>query len=53
MIDGNSGDAKDPILTLTMVSCLHSAHQHRTEAVMKLFKSEIFGIARLSSLTNL
>ena len=53
MIDGKSGDAKDPILTPKMISYLRSAHQHRTEAVMKLFESEIFGIAQSMSSSSL
>ena len=44
MTDGKSGDAKDSILTPKMISYLLSAHQHRTEAVMKLFEPEIFGL---------
>ena len=46
MIDGKSSDAKDPILRPKMISYVRLAHQHRTEAVMKLFESEIFGIAQ-------
>ena len=45
MIDGKSGDAKNPILTPTMISDLRSVHQHRNEVVIKLFESEIFKIA--------
>ena len=53
MIDGKSGDTKDPILTPKMISYLRSTHQHRTEAVMKLFESEIFGIAQSISSRSL
>ena len=53
MIDGKSGDAKDPILTPKVISYLSSTHQHRTETVMELFESEIFGMAQSVSWTSL
>ena len=53
LIDGKSGDAKDPMLTPKTIFYLCSAHQHRTEAVKKLSEFEIFGIAHLFSLINL
>ena len=53
MIDDKSGDVKDPILIPKVISYLLSAHEHRTEAVKKLFKSEIFGIAQSISSTGL
>lgn len=53
MIDGKSSDAKDPILRPKMISYVRLAHQHRTEAVMKLFESEIFGIAQSFLLASL
>ena len=53
MTDSKSGDAKDPILTSKMISYLRSAHQHRTEAVIKLFEPEIFGNAQSISSANL
>ena len=42
MIDGKSGDAKNPIFTPKVISYLRSTHQHSTEALMKLFESEVF-----------
>ena len=36
-----------------MISYLHSAHQHRTEGVMKLFESEIFRITQSTSFKSL
>ena len=36
-----------------MISYLRSTYQHRTEVVMKLFESEIFGIAQSIYSTSL
>ena len=44
MTDSKIGDAKDQIWTPKILSYPYSAHQQRTEPMMKLFESEICSI---------